>query len=177
MFFDEALGRVLYDDFGDFAVGYVLGLAWADAVQTALGSPLQGEARALASDCLAGAWIGTAITRLRQRRDHDDRAASAVPAVSPGDLDEAIQTALVVGDRAAQRRPSRAAPSRRSRRSATACSTACRRASPRSQRLTSAEPADGRTLTTRQRSRRSTSAPTASTSSSPARSAATASRR
>ncbi len=40
--FDEALGRVLYDDFGDFAVGYVIGLAWADAVQDVLGSTLAG---------------------------------------------------------------------------------------------------------------------------------------
>ena len=34
--FDESLGRVLYDDFGDFAVGYVIGRAWAEAVQAAL---------------------------------------------------------------------------------------------------------------------------------------------
>ena len=59
--FNEAFGRVLYDDYGDFAVGYVIGLAWADAVQTAIASPLQGEARALASDCLVGAWIGSRI--------------------------------------------------------------------------------------------------------------------
>ena len=45
--FDEAYGRVLYDDFGDFAVGYVVGLAWADAVQTAIGIQLQGAPRAL----------------------------------------------------------------------------------------------------------------------------------
>jgi predicted metalloprotease len=98
--FDEALGRVLYDDFGDFAVGYVIGLAWAEAVQVALSSALQGEPRALASDCLVGAWIGTRI-------DFDPNTGPATTApptdrhmtVSPGDLDEAVQTALVVGDR------------------------------------------------------------------------------
>ena len=98
--FDEVFGRVLYDDFGDFAVGYVIGLAWAEAVQLALGSPLQGEPRALASDCLVGAWIGSRI-------DFDPGTGPATTAppterhmtVSPGDLDEAVQTALVVGDR------------------------------------------------------------------------------
>ena len=59
--FDEGLGRVLYDDYGDFAVGYVIGLAWAEAAQSALGSPLEGEPRALASDCMVGAWIGSRI--------------------------------------------------------------------------------------------------------------------
>ena len=106
--FDEALGRVLYDDFGDFAVGYVIGLAWAEAVQAALGSTLEGEARALASDCLVGAWIGTRIDF-----DPDTGPATTAPpterhmTVSPGDLDEAVQTALVVGDRGLERRPRR----------------------------------------------------------------------
>ena len=98
--FDEAFGRVLYDDFGDFAVGYVIGLAWAEAVQLALGSPLQGEPRALASDCLVGAWIGSRINF----DPGTGPATTAAPTerhmtVSPGDLDEAVQTALVVGDR------------------------------------------------------------------------------
>ena len=74
--FDESLGRVLYDDYGDFAVGYVVGLAWADAVQAALTSPLQGEPRALASDCLVGAWIGTRI---------DFDPGTGPPTTSPAD--------------------------------------------------------------------------------------------
>jgi predicted metalloprotease len=97
--FDEALGRVLYDDFGDFAVGYVIGLGWAEAVQVSLGSQLQGEPRALTSDCLVGAWIGTAIRNF----DRGVGPSSTQPIerpmlVSPGDLDEAVRTALVVGD-------------------------------------------------------------------------------
>ena len=96
--FDEALGRVLYDDFGDFAVGYVIGLAWADAVQTAVGSPLEGEPRALASDCLVGAWIGSRID-LDAGPENTLAPSAQAMIVSPGDLDEAVQTALVVGDR------------------------------------------------------------------------------
>ena len=90
--FDQVYARELYDDFGDFSVGYVIGRAWAEAVQTALGSPLQGEARGLASDCLTGAWIGSALPD----EDFDSQVHSLF--VSPGDLDEAVQTALVLGD-------------------------------------------------------------------------------
>jgi predicted metalloprotease len=100
--FDVSNGRVLYDDFGDFAVGYVVGLAWADAVQAALNSPLQGEPRALTSDCLVGAWIGTLIRFDADTGPPTTTNSATVPRgmiVSPGDLDEAVQTALVVGDR------------------------------------------------------------------------------
>jgi predicted metalloprotease len=96
--FDEAYGRVLYDDFGDFAVGYVIGLAWADAVQTAMGSQLQGEGRALASDCLVGVWIGSAIPGFDSGATTTTVPQARYLRVSPGDLDEAVQTALVVGD-------------------------------------------------------------------------------
>ena len=88
--FDQVYARELYDDFGDFAVGYIIGRAWAEAVQGSMGSPLEGEPRALASDCLTGAWIGSA-----------QPAAGSVNhslTISPGDLDEAVQTALVLGD-------------------------------------------------------------------------------
>jgi predicted metalloprotease len=96
--FDEGLGRVLYDDFGDFAVGYVVGLAFAEAAQTALGSTLQGEGRALASDCLVGAWIGTRIPGFERAATESQAPTGGALTVSPGDLDEAVQTALVVGD-------------------------------------------------------------------------------
>jgi predicted metalloprotease len=89
--FDESFGRQLYDRFGDFAVGYMLGVAWSEAAQRALDSPLQGEERALASDCLTGAWVSDIIPR-------DGALPPRGVYISPGDLDEAIQTALVVGD-------------------------------------------------------------------------------
>jgi len=90
VFFDETFGQDVYTRFGDFAVGYVLGMAWSEAAQQALGSPLEGEERALVSDCLTGAWAADLIPR-------DNRVTRNV-VISPGDLDEAIQTALVVGD-------------------------------------------------------------------------------
>jgi predicted metalloprotease len=91
VFFDEPLARELYTRFGDFVVGFMLGGAWSEAVQLALGSPLDGEARALVDDCLTGAWVSTIIPDANGETDR-------TTAVQPGDLDEAIQTALVVGD-------------------------------------------------------------------------------
>ena len=92
MLFDESLARRAYDEFGDFAVGYMLGVAWSEAVQQALDSPLAGEERALADDCLTGAWVADIIPA----EPAVDRARTCIDL--PGDLDEAIQTALVVGD-------------------------------------------------------------------------------
>lgn len=97
--FHEAVARELYDDFGDFAVGYPVGHAWADAAQAALASPLTGEARSLVSDCMVGAWVGGALK-------WTDPASAPPPqelgvprfTISPGDLDEGVQTALVLGD-------------------------------------------------------------------------------
>lgn len=99
--FDEARARALYDQFGDFAVGYVIGHAWADGIQAVLGYTLDSERRSMISDCLTGAWISDAI------HPPDDFVGTTTLAplhpgrtmvVSPGDLDEAVQTALLIGD-------------------------------------------------------------------------------
>ena len=92
IYWNEPLARDLYDRFGDFVVGYVIGTGFSEAAQYALGSPARGEDRYLASDCLTGAWAGTLIP---ENADPDDERGAYV---EPGDLDEAIQAALVVGD-------------------------------------------------------------------------------
>ncbi|MGI9030667.1 MAG: hypothetical protein ACR2HP_11895, partial [Ilumatobacteraceae bacterium] len=89
--FDESFGLELYTRFGDFAVGYILGAAWSEAVQLALESPLTGEPRALVSDCLTGAWVADIIPV-------DGVLPPRGVYISPGDLDEAIRTVLVIGD-------------------------------------------------------------------------------
>ncbi len=91
VYFDEPAGLELYDRLGDFTIGYTLGMAWSEAAQTALGSPLAGEPRALLSDCLTGAWVSGIVP---PGPPEGDRAVK----MSPGDLDEAIQTALIAGD-------------------------------------------------------------------------------
>lgn len=101
--FWDIRGRELYDNFGDFAVGYTIGLAWAEGVQQAVGSELEGEARALGSECLVGAWIGTAIEQLgvqpgQPTTTAPDAQQGRVMRISPGDLDEAIEVALTIGD-------------------------------------------------------------------------------
>jgi predicted metalloprotease len=96
VYFDEPFAVELYERFGDFVVGYVLGGAWSEAAQQALGSSLTGEARALLSDCLTGAWASDLIPDARGETSRNNARIEA------GDLDEAIQTALVVGDESSQ---------------------------------------------------------------------------
>jgi predicted metalloprotease len=92
----EALDLYNQEAFGDFSLGYLIGIAWAEAAQRTLGSTLQGEARELVNDCLAGAWVQTVIPV--GDRLPEPRAEGRSAVVSPGDLDEAILTAIVIGD-------------------------------------------------------------------------------
>ncbi|MDX2381512.1 MAG: neutral zinc metallopeptidase [Acidimicrobiia bacterium] len=86
--------------FGDFSVGYLLGIAWAEAAQRMLDSARAGEARELYSDCLAGAWVQTDIASrvgdqfLLPQPRHPERGLR----ISPGDLDETVRTMILIGD-------------------------------------------------------------------------------
>jgi predicted metalloprotease len=97
VYFDEPVALDLYTTLGDFAVGYVLGTAWSEAVQTALGSDLDGEARALFNDCLTGGWVKT-VTPIDFALPQPRLATRDSVRISAGDLDEAIQTVLRFGD-------------------------------------------------------------------------------
>lgn len=92
----EALDLYNQSAFGDFSLGYLIGIAWAEAAQQALGSTLQGEPRELVNDCLAGAWVKSVIPL--DNGLPTPRAEGRTSVVSPGDLDEAIRTAIVIGD-------------------------------------------------------------------------------
>ncbi len=97
VYLNEPKALELYREVGDFAVGYLLGVSWAEAVQASAGSTLTGEERVLNADCLTGAWVQTVIPEtsglLPQPRP-EERTVS----VSPGDLTEAIQTVILIGD-------------------------------------------------------------------------------
>ena len=123
VFFDEPLARDLYDRFGDFVVGYMLGGAWSEAAQTALGSSLTGEPRFLVDDCLTGAWAATAIPD----EDGTDRRAAR-----SSNRATSTRRSRPRSWSATTRRPttSSAAASRRSPASAKVCSMASRPASP-----------------------------------------------
>jgi hypothetical protein len=94
--FNEPAAFELYRGLGDFSVGYALGIAWSEAVQDALGSELTGEPRALLNDCLTGGWVKT-VTPVDFVLPQPRLATRSVR-ISAGDLDEAIQTVLVIGD-------------------------------------------------------------------------------
>ena len=92
--YDEAFARTLYNKVGDFAVGYILSDAYGDAVQAQWPSSLKGEKRSLLSDCLTGMWTRDTIPPPNGGTVPDDHLI----VISPGDLDEAVSTALLIGD-------------------------------------------------------------------------------
>ncbi len=89
--------------FGDFTLGYQYGIAWAEQALITSGSTLTGESRALARDCYTGAWVRDITpddqgqTPRATDEDGDGFKENGIRS-SPGDLDEAIQTAILIGD-------------------------------------------------------------------------------
>ena len=94
--FNEDVALDMYRALGDFSVGYLLGNAWSEAVQEAMQTDLDGEARALLDDCLTGGWVKTVIPV--DGALPLPRLDTRTVFVSAGDLDEAIQTVLLVAD-------------------------------------------------------------------------------
>jgi predicted metalloprotease len=96
VYLDDSVARDLYDDpidgRADFAVGYLVALAWSDLVQDLLGSSLYDVERALVNDCLAGAWAND----LDPRRPPRPGEAESRATLSPGDLDEAVLAAIEI---------------------------------------------------------------------------------
>ena len=72
----------LHNDIGDYATGTILASRFGMAALSILGKPLTGDAAQHQVLCLAGAYTGTLITR------------ETGFALSPGDLDEAVQVLL-----------------------------------------------------------------------------------
>lgn len=101
--FDEPYVLDLYREFGDFTLGYFYGVSWAEVAQLREASPLTGEQRALHNDCETGAWVRditpdeNGSTRRNADLDGDGEPDSTV-VTSPGDLDEAVRMAILLGD-------------------------------------------------------------------------------
>jgi len=100
--FDEPAIRELYDEFGDFSLGYFYGIAWGELAQEFLDSTLSGEPRALLNDCFTGAWVRDitpdSLGNTPRQGDRDGDGDPDTVTSSPGDLDEAIRMAILVGD-------------------------------------------------------------------------------
>lgn len=79
-------------DFGDFGAGYLYGIAWAEIGLTLDRSPLAGEARSLARDCLMGEWAAD----INPEASGTTRRNGA--RLAPGDLDETLEVAIGVAD-------------------------------------------------------------------------------
>lgn len=101
--YDEPAILDLYDEYGDFTLGYFFGIAWAEVHQIRTGSELTGEPRALRNDCLLGAWVRDItpdeLGRTGRSGDADgDGEPDSTVSTSPGDLDEAVNMAILLGD-------------------------------------------------------------------------------
>jgi predicted metalloprotease len=101
-YLNEPLALTLYEEFGDFAPGYLLGVVWAEAAQRSQDSQLTGEARQLQNDCLVGAWVQSVIPDATTESGlPEPRDVGRTASISPGDLTEAVQTSIIIGDPAA----------------------------------------------------------------------------
>ncbi|MFK8022982.1 MAG: neutral zinc metallopeptidase [Ilumatobacter sp.] len=101
VFVIDPIMRSVYDTQGDFGPGYLLGIVWAEAAQISNQSPAAGEGRQLRNDCLVGSWVDTLIPDPTTGQLPAPRPESRTASVSPGDLTEAVLTAIAIGDRTA----------------------------------------------------------------------------
>jgi predicted metalloprotease len=85
--------RAVYDGIGDFGVATVLAQQYGVAAQ--LHSDIDHEQvdAQLQQSCLAGAWTGSVARQDRVERNPDGTVSSGL-SLSPGDLDETVQSFL-----------------------------------------------------------------------------------
>ncbi|MFN8023841.1 MAG: neutral zinc metallopeptidase [Acidimicrobiales bacterium] len=98
--YDEAFVQDLYARLGDLSFGFPIAEAYSDAVQVALQSQLSGEKRVLLNDCLVGAWIVDIVPVADAQGNLGPRNPNQQILLSAGDLDEAVITAVALGDEA-----------------------------------------------------------------------------
>jgi predicted metalloprotease len=98
--YDRDLIRIVYDQIGDFGVSVLFGNAWASAMQTRLGITGYSKEVGLQADCFTGAWAGSVPVdqegMVQARGRPETRQAALL--LSPGDLDEVVESFLVFGD-------------------------------------------------------------------------------
>ncbi|MGH9117157.1 MAG: neutral zinc metallopeptidase [Acidimicrobiales bacterium] len=94
---DEAeLMPELYRDIGDFAMATVIGTQYSQAALAKLGDDADDLETALRADCLTGAWIASAV--IQDRGPASENELGNVFVLTPGDLDEVIESFLTQGD-------------------------------------------------------------------------------
>jgi predicted metalloprotease len=103
---DEArLMPELYEKIGDFAMASVIGTQYSQAALAKLGDEAEGEEpdtdaldTALRADCLTGAWIASAVLQDRGGVDEESNPLGNEFVLTPGDLDEVVESFLTEGD-------------------------------------------------------------------------------
>jgi predicted metalloprotease len=104
--YDDGFVQDLYNLLGDLSFSYPIASAYSDAVQVALQSSLTGEPRVLLNDCLVGVWIVDIVPAVDENGnlivDENGNVVARDPnqeiLLSAGDLDEAVNTAVLLGD-------------------------------------------------------------------------------
>jgi len=105
--FDIDLAADLYNQIGDFAVSGIIAQQYAFVAQVLLGNVESDKVSFLQADCFSGAWTGAVtIATLDPNRqgqallspDFDDDGQQQRVQISPGDLDETVQSFLILGE-------------------------------------------------------------------------------
>ena len=92
---DEAdLLEPAYDEIGDFALAMAVGLPYAEAARAHLGLPNDTPEATVSTVCLTGTYTAAFFNGDFDPDPNDDQPG---PALSPGDVDEAIQFLLSYG--------------------------------------------------------------------------------
>ena len=97
--FDINLAAEQYDEVGDFAVSGLISQQYAFVAQTLLGNLETDRDSLLQADCFSGAWAGelTLATLREGGQELLDETLGPV-SIEAGDLDEAVQSFLLLGD-------------------------------------------------------------------------------
>lgn len=103
--FDTALAADLYDGIGDFAVSTIISQQYAYVAQGLLGNDGRDRDTFLQADCFSGAWAGAlTIATINEGSqallspDFDQDGEQQRVQISAGDLDEAMQSFLLLGE-------------------------------------------------------------------------------
>lgn len=97
--FDINLAADQYDQIGDFAVSGLLSQQYAFVAQVLLGNLETDRDSLLQSDCFSGAWAGevTVATLEEGAQAFPEELGGGGVAISAGDLDEIVQSFLLLG--------------------------------------------------------------------------------
>lgn len=95
--FDIRLAADQYDQIGDFAVSGIISQQYSLVAQVLLGNLESDRISSLQADCFSGAWAGE-LTLATLRDGGQELLDGQSVAISAGDLDEAVQSFLLLGE-------------------------------------------------------------------------------